>query len=273
MNHGKWVLYLVGLVLAVIFVFPFYWMSVTALKQQRELFSLTPRWLPQHPTVKNFVEVLQLIPFGRYYLNTAIFSFGLLIIQLLTVTPAAYAFARFRFRFKKIIFILFLCQLMIAPQALIIPNYLTLSELGLKDTIWGLMAPYIASAMGVFLLRQGFANIPAELEDAAKIDGCSTLRYLLHVAIPLLKPSYVAFALVSLTYHWNEFFWPLIITDTRRARTLTVGLALFAEASESAAAWTWLMAATLIMIAPLLVIFVFFQRVYIESFMQSGLKA
>lgn len=273
MRKSLLLLHLCAVLFALAFLFPFYWMCVTAVKEQVELFSLTPKWLPQHFTVKNFTTVVKMIPFGRYYINTALFSFGLLLIQYITITPAAYAFARLRFKGKKILFILLLGQLMIAPQALIIPNYLTLSELGLRDTIWGLMAPYIASAMGVFLLRQGFANIPREIEDAAKIDGCNTIQYLLRVALPLLKPSYVAFGLVSITYHWNEFFWPLIITDTKRARTLTVGLALFAEASESAAAWTWLMAATLIMIAPLLVIFVIFQRTYINSFMQSGFKS
>lgn len=233
---------------------------------------MVPTWLPANWTFQSFKEVLEIVPFGRYYLNTTMFVLGLLAVQFLTVTLAAYAFARMEFKFKNILFMLLLSQLMIAPQTLVVPNYLTIKSLGLLDTKTAIALPYVASAIGVFLLRQGFASIPKELEEAAIIDGCGRIRFLIHIAVPLLKPSYLAFALISITYHWNEFFWPLIITDTVKARTLTVGLAMFAEASESAAAWTLLMAATLIVITPLVIFFLLFQRSFINSFMQSGLK-
>jgi sn-glycerol 3-phosphate transport system permease protein len=144
--------------------------------------------------------------------------------------------------------------------------------LGLLDTRTAIALPYVASAIGVFLLRQGFASIPVELEDAATIDGCGTLRFILFIAVPLMKPFYLAFSLISITYHWNEFFWPLIITDSVRARTLTVGLAMLAETSEAAAAWTLLMAGTLLVILPLIVFFMIFQKTFISSFMHSGMK-
>ena len=272
MRTNKALLYVTLTILAALFIFPLFWIFVTAFKLPTEVFSMTPHWIPEHWTMQNFKMVVKIIPFGRYYLNTVLFVFGLFAVQLVTVTLAAYAFARMNFRFKNILFILLLMQLMIAPQTLVVPNYLTIKALGLLDTKTGMALPYVASAIGVFLLRQAFKSIPKELEEAAILDGCGPIRFLLHIAIPLLKPSYLAFGLISITFHWSEFFWPLIITNTVRARTLTVGLAMFAQSSESAAAWTWLMAATLLVILPLIVIFLFFQRSFINSFMQSGLK-
>jgi len=268
----KTVSFIIMLFFLVIFGFPLYWIIVTAFKQPSEVFSLVPNWLPENWTLENFVEVFDIVPFGHYYFNTAVFVFGLLAIQLVTVTLAAYAFARMKFKLKNTLFMILLVQLMIAPQTLIVPNYLTISWLGLLDTKIAIGLPYVASAIGVFLLRQAFASIPKELEEAATIDGCGTIRFMLFVAIPLLKPTYLAFALISITYHWNEFFWPLIVTNSVKARTLTVGLAMLAESSESAAAWTLLMAATLLVILPLIILFAIFQKTFISSFMQSGMK-
>ena len=268
----KWVSIALMIVFAVILAFPLYWIVVTAFKEPTEVFSMIPKWLPEKWTLDNFKEVFNIIPFGRYYFNTILYAFGLLAVQLVTVTLAAYAFARMEFRFKKILFMILLVQLMIAPQTLIVPNYLTISNMGLLDTKTAIALPYVASAIGVFLLRQGFAAIPRELEEAATTDGCGTFRFMISIAIPLLKPTYLAFTLISVTYHWNEFFWPLIVTDSVKARTLTVGLAMLAEASESAAAWTLLMAATLLVILPLIVFFAIFQKAFISSFMQSGMK-
>ena len=256
----------------IIFLFPLYWMVVTAFKQPDEVFSLVPKWLPERWTLENFREVFKIIPFGNYYMNTLVFVFGLLAVQLVTVTLAAYAFARMDFKFKSTLFIVLLVQLMIAPQTLVVPNYLTISKLGLLDTRTAIALPYVASALGVFLLRQAFAAIPMELEEAAILDGCGTVRFMTRIAIPLLKPTYVAFILISIAYHWNEFFWPIIVTDSTKSRPLTVGLAMLAESSESAAAWNTLMAGTLLVILPLIVFFAIFQKTFIKSFMSSGMK-
>jgi len=256
----------------VVFVFPFIWMFFTAFKEFGEIFAADFALFPERFRLDSFETVLRVLPFGTYLYNTARFVFGLLIVQFFTITLAAYAFARMEFRFKNALFTLLLVQLMLAPQTLIAPNYMTIRDLGLLDTVTAISLPYVASAMGVFLLRQGFKSIPIEMEEAALMDGASTEHYILRIAAPLIKPSYVAFALVSINYHWNEFFWPLIITDTRSSRILTVGLGMFAEQSESAAAWNDLMAATLLVIAPLLIIFLVFQRAFVGSFMTSGLK-
>jgi len=256
---------------ALTMVVPLLWIVVTAFKERNEVFALVPQWLPAHPTFLNFIGVLDAMPFWRYYWNTIVVAFGLLAIQLVTITLAAYAFARMEFWGRDVLFILLLVQLMIAPQSTVIQNYITLTGLGLLDTRLAIMAPYLASAFGTFLLRQTFKTIPKELEEAASLDGCGGLRFLAHVAIPLAVPGYLAFALVSLTYHWNEFFWPLVITETNKARTLTLGLGIFAQTAEGTADWTMLMAATLMVIAVPLLFFLVFQRRFINSFMQSGL--
>ena len=256
---------------ALVVVVPFAWITLTAFKERSEVFSLIPQWLPSHPTLKNFSDVLDAMPFWRYYWNTLVVAFGILAVQLVTITLAAYAFARMNFWGRDVLFFLLLVQLMIAPQSTVIQNYLTLSSLGLLDTRLAIMAPYLASAFGTFLLRQTFKSIPKELEEAASLDGCGGLRFVAYIAVPLAVPGYLAFGLVSLTYHWNEFFWPLVITETSRARTLTLGLGIFAQTAEGSADWTMLMAATLMVIAVPLLLFLVFQRRFINSFMQSGL--
>lgn len=251
---------------------PLAWIISTAFKQRRDVFSSTPSLLPDPIVFTNFVEVWDLMPFPRYYVNTIAISFGLFAVQIITVSLAAYAFARMEFPARDTIFLLFLTQLMIAPQSLIVPNYLTMSNLGLLDTRTAIALPYVASAFGTFLLRQTFKSIPRELEEAAFMDGCGRLRFLIQIAAPLSRPAYLAFALVSVTYHWNEFFWPLIVTNTARARPLTVGLGIFAQSAEGGAEWTLLMAGTVIVAGPLLLLFAFFQKWFISSFIQSGLK-
>jgi sn-glycerol 3-phosphate transport system permease protein len=254
-----------------VMVVPLVWIMLTAFKERNEVFSQIPQWLPAHPTFANFLGVLDAMPFWRYYWNTIVVAFGLLALQLVTVTLAAYAFARMEFWGRDVLFILLLVQLMIAPQSTVVQNYITVTRLGLLDTKLAIMAPYLASAYGTFLLRQTFKGIPKELEEAAALDGCGGIRFLLHVAIPLALPGYLAFGLVSITYHWNEFFWPLVVTETTNSRTLTLGLGIFAQTAEGSADWTMLMAMTLMVIAVPLVVFLIFQRRFINSFMQSGL--
>jgi sn-glycerol 3-phosphate transport system permease protein len=272
-NRRPWRLavHAILLLAGIVMVVPLLWIVLTAFKERNEVFALVPQWLPAHPTLNNFLGVVDAMPFWRYYWNTIVVAFGLLAFQLVTITLAAYAFARMEFWGRDVLFLLLLVQLMIAPQSTVIQNYLTLSGLGLLDTRLGIMAPYLASAFGTFLLRQTFKGIPQELEEAASLDGCGGLRFLAYVAVPLALPGYLAFALVSLTYHWNDFFWPLVITETNKARTLTLGLGIFAQTAEGSADWTMLMAATLMVIAVPLLCFLFFQRRFINSFMQSGI--
>jgi sn-glycerol 3-phosphate transport system permease protein len=218
------------------------------------------------------VEAWHGAPFAQYYVNTVMIVGGLVFLQLGTTILAAYAFARFRFKGSDLIFLLFLTQMIISPSSTVLPNYLTVKGLGLLNTRTAIMLPYIASAFGTFLLRQSFRQIPRELEDSARVDGCGSLRYLWHVGIPLVQPAMLTFILMSVSFHWNEFFWPMIVTDSDRVRTLTIGLSIFAQQTESGAEWTLLMAATLIVVAPLIIIFLIFQRQFVQSFMRAGIK-
>lgn len=222
-------------------------------------------------TFSNFREALSQAPFFRYALNTFILVSTILGAQLFLCTLAAYAFARYRFRGHQAAFALVLVQLMITPEILIVENYITLAHFHLVDTIIGIGLPYMASAFGIFLLRQAFKATPKELEDAARLEGCGMFGVLWRVYVPLARPTYLAYGLVSISHHWNNFLWPLIVTNSVETRPLTVGLGIFG-APESGVNWSIISAATLISVAPLLIAFLLFQRQFVQSFMYAGIK-
>jgi len=222
-------------------------------------------------TLVNFVRAWQAAPFARYFVNTVILCAMILAMQLVLCTLAAYAFARFAFPGRGLLFALVLVQLMVTPDVLIVENYRTMSALGLRDTIVAIGLPYMASAFGIFLLRQTFKTVPKELDEAARVEGCSPLQVLWRVYVPLAKPVYLAYALVSVAYHWNNFLWPLIITNSVESRPLTVGLQVF-SATDQGIDWSIITAATLLTTAPLLIAFLLFQRQFVQSFMRAGIK-
>jgi sn-glycerol 3-phosphate transport system permease protein len=222
-------------------------------------------------TFANFEKAWSYAPFPRHLLNTVMLVTMVLGAQLVLCTLAGYAFARFEFAGRDVAFALVLLQLMIMPEVLIVENYSTMSKLGLVDTILGIGLPYMASAFGIFLLRQTFKTIPRELEEAARVEGCSWMGVLWRVYVPLARPTYLAYALVSVSYHWNNFLWPLVVTNSVNTRPLTVGLAIFG-APESGVDWSVISAGTLIAVAPLLVAFLLFQKQFMQSFMQAGIK-
>jgi sn-glycerol 3-phosphate transport system permease protein len=222
-------------------------------------------------TLANFVTAWNAAPFARYFLNTLVMVSMVLAAQLVLTTLAAYAFARFEFPGRNVLFALVLLQLMIMPDVLIVENYRTMTWLGLKDTITGIGLPYMASAFGIFLLRQTFKSVPRELDEAARVEGCTPLQVLWKVYVPLARPTYLAYALVSVSYHWNNFLWPLIITNSVEARPVTVGLQVFSS-SDQGIDWSIITAATLLTTAPLLLAFLLFQRQFVQSFMRAGIR-
>ena len=222
-------------------------------------------------TLDNFTRAWAAAPFARYFLNTFILVTLILAFQIVLGTLAAYALARQDFWGRDVAFVLILAQLMIMPDALIVENYRTLAKLNLIDTIPAIALPYIASAFGIFLLRQTFKTVPKELDDAARVEGASPLQVLMKVYVPLAKPTYVAYGLVSVSYHWNNFLWPLLVTNSVESRPLTVGLQVFSSADQGIA-WAVICAATLMTSAPLLVGFLLFQRQFVQSFMRAGIK-
>ncbi len=222
-------------------------------------------------TLQNFATAWGAAPFARYFLNTTLLVTGILIAQFILCTLAAFAFARFEFRGRDTLFMLVLVQLMVAPDVLLLENYITISKLGLVDTLPAVALPYLASAFGIFLLRQTFKAIPKDFEEAARVEGCSTIGVLWRVYVPLGKPIYLAYGLVLVSFHWNNFLWPLIITNSVNTRPLTVGLAIFASV-EQGIDWSIICAATLMTSGPLLIAFLLFQRQFVQSFMQTGIK-
>ena len=222
-------------------------------------------------SLENFAKAWQAAPFARYFVNTVMLVTMVLAAQLVLVTLAAYAFARFEFPGRQVLFALVLVQLMVMPDVLLVENYRTMAGLGLKDTILAIGLPYFASAFGIFLLRQAFKQVPKELDEAARVEGCSPLGTLWRVYVPLARPTYLAYALVSVSYHWNNFLWPLIITNSVESRPVTVGLQVF-SATDQGIDWSIINAATLMTTAPLLIAFLLFQRQFVQSFIRAGIK-
>lgn len=222
-------------------------------------------------TLENFVHAWQAAPFGRYLINTFVLVTVILVAQIVLATLAAYAFARFAFRGSEVAFMIVLLQLMVMPDVLIVENYRTIAWMGLRDTILGIALPYFASAFGIFLLRQAFKTVPRELDDAARVEGANAWQVLWRVYVPLARPVYVAYALVSISHHWNNFLWPLIVTNSVETRPLTVGLQVFA-ATDQGIDWSLITAATLMTAAPLFIAFLLFQRQFVQSFMRAGIR-
>ena len=229
-------------------------------------FDLAAPW-----TLENFVRVWNAAPFARYFLNTFALVSLVLACQLVICTLAAYAFVMFPFRGSGALFMLVLVQLMVMPEVLLVENYRTLAALGLLDTKLGIALPYLASAFGIFLLRQTFRGVPRELEEAARLEGANAMQVLLRVFVPVAKPAYVAYGLVTVSFHWNNFLWPLVVTNSVGTRPITVGLQVFATV-EQGVDWSLVTAATLLSTAPLLVAFLVFQRQFVQSFLRAGIR-
>lgn len=258
--------------IGILWLVPLIWTFLTAFVPTIDLLTGSPLdWL-RNLHLDAFREAWDVAPFPRLYLNTVLFVFGLLAVQLVSISLAGFALARLEFWGSSAIFLLFLTQLMVPATVLLLPNYQTISRLGWLDSYQAMMAPYVASAFGVFLMRQSFKQVPRELEEAAVIDGANLWQILWNVFIPVTRAPLLAFSIVSVTYHWNEFLWPLLVTSTVRSRPLTVGLALLTQMSETGAQWDQLAAGTLIVVAPILVLITLLQRQFTSSFISSGLK-
>jgi len=267
-NEPTWLDTLAAWMLALLWVLPLVYAVWTAFHPPE----YSTRFALAAPlTLDNFRRAWEAAPFARYFLNTTLLVAMVLAAQLVLGTLAAYAFARYEFRGRGIAFGLVLVQLMIMPDILVVENYKTMARLGLVDTLVAIGLPYFASAFAIFLLRQTFMGIPRELDEAARVEGASAMQTLWRVYVPLARPVYTAFALVSVSFHWNNFLWPLIITNSVNARPLTVGLQVFSSVDQGVD-WSVITAATLMTSAPLLIAFLLFQRQFVQSFMRAGIK-
>jgi ABC-type glycerol-3-phosphate transport system permease component len=250
---------------------PFFWMITTSIKGPTEVQVFPPVWWPETPRFDNFVVAWQTAPFGRFYVNSIITACSGVFLQMIIAALAAYAFARIRFRFREPLFMVMLAAMMIPSQVALIPNYVILKHLGWINTYAGLVIPHISSVFGAFLLRQAFLSMPADLFDAAHIDGLGHLRCMLRIALPLARPVVATLTLYYFIGKWNEYLWPLIVTNTQNMRTLPVGLSMVRQA-EYIIGPEHLMAASLFVLLPVLIVFFAAQKQLIEGIAEGALK-
>lgn len=268
----RWIANILSTFMALIWSVPVIWAVVASFRPENDPLSRGDVWFSTSVTFENYLHAWSLAPFNQYYINTIIIVVLILAVQLVTIVLAGFAFANYQFFGKRWLFFFVLLQMMIPTSALLAPNFATIRTLGLFDTRLAIAIPYFGSAFGTFLVRQAFLDVPRDLVDAGIIDGCTWWQLILHVYLPPSVPSLVAFGLSSATWHWNEFLWPLIITNSDSSRPLTAGLVRFTQLGEIGAQWSLLSAATLMVIAPLFIMFLIFQRRFIQSFLHSGLK-
>lgn len=256
--------------LAVIMLLPIIWMLLSSFKPDSEIIQYPPTLLPSSFTVDNFLKCMDRIDIWVYLKNSFIYAFGATIPSLLVNTMAGYAFARYEFKGKNILFIIFLATMMIPFQVIMIPSFLEVHALGMYDNYAGLIIPKIAAAYWIFMMRSAFSGLPKELEEAARIDGLSEFGIYAKIMLPLIKPALVTLIILSVNGNWNDLLWPLIITSTSAMRTLSNGLALFvgARTIEYGAAF----AGAAISLIPMLILYLFGQKYFVEGQATSGLK-
>ncbi len=256
---------------AIVIIMPFVWMVSTSLKSTREIFTYPPTWIPREWRFLNYVDAWRAAPFGRYFFNSLFVAVVVTLGQLVTCSLAAYAFARMEFKGKNIAFALFLSTTMISEQVTLIPSYLLLKELGWLDTYLALTVPFLSNAFGIFMLRQAFMTIPKELEDAAKMDGCGRLRFLVQIILPLTRPVLASQALFAFMSNWNSYLWPLIVTTSENLRTLQIGLRYFVG-QEGGTQWGLYMAATVFVSLPVVLFYFLVQKSFIEGIALTGVR-
>lgn len=261
-------LYLLLALAVVVMGVPFYWVVTGALKTNKEIYTFPPVWIPREPHWENFVEAWDAAPFGRFYLNSIVTTLVGSGLELLLALTSAYALVFLRVRVAGAAFLLILAALLVPSQVTLLPNYLTVARLGWINTYQGSIVPGASVAFGTFLFRQHFRALSREILDAAVIDGCGHLRLLWQVVVPLSQPVIVTFILISMVSKWNEFLWPLVVTNSLDMRTLPIGIA-YLYSVEGVMNWGPILAGTLFVILPMLVIYLLAQR-WIVSGIASG---
>jgi multiple sugar transport system permease protein len=269
-RFNRVLLYLAVAALFILVVFPFYWMIVTSLQPQDAVFSVPPQLWPKHVTFQNYIDAWNAAPWLRYFGNTLFVAVASTLISLTTSSLAAFAFACINFKGKEALFSLVLSVMMIPAATTLIPNFLIIRTLGWYDKFYALIIPFAASVFGIFLLRQYFMSMPKELWEAAQIDGASRLRYFRSIALPLAKPAIVTIAINSFLGSWTSFLWPTVMTQSQNKQLIEVALNAFL--GENSQQWSQLAAASVFTTVPIVVLFFFVQRQFIEGIGGGGIK-
>ena len=269
-RFAKFATYTILVLGAAFILLPFLWMISTSLKPDNEVLLMPPKWIPSALQWKNYVDAFKAVPFFTYLKNSVIVTVAITSCELITTILAAFAFAQLEFKGKNLLFMLLVATMMVPGEILTIPNFVTLARLGWIDSYKAMVAPWATSVFSIFLLRQQFASIPQSYYKAARMDGCSDLRYLFTVMVPMSRPTIVSVALLKIINSWNSYLWPLISTNSREMRTLPVGLAYFS--TEAGTDYNTLMAFSLMIITPTILVYLFTQKYIIQGVSKTGLK-
>lgn len=265
---SPWHLFLMPV--AAVMLVPLLWMVIVSLETPAQAQRFPPVLFPSDFHVSSYVHAWNAAPFAHFFLNSAIYSLATVIANLLFCSLAAYAFARISFFGREVLFVVLLATLMVPFQVLLIPTFLIVKKLGMVDSVGGLIVPNLCSAFGIFLLRQFFRTLPIELEEAARIDGTSRLGILFKIVLPLSLPALATLGIIQFMWSWNDFLWPLIIINTPTHAPLQLGLAMLQGAHFTE--WNILMAGTVMSQIPMLLVFLFAQRWFIQSLAYTGIK-
>ena len=270
----KNILVYLGLALwALIVLFPFYWMILTSIKSYGSYNSeFIPRFYPTNPTIDNYVNAFTSVPLGKYLLNTLIFAVITTAIMLIVIVFSAYGFARLQFRGRDLMFLLFLAMMMIPNELVIITNYATITNLGLRNSFTGLILPSVTSVFYIYLLKENFAAIPDSLYYAAKVDGTSDFKYLFKVLIPICKPTLITITILKIIECWNSYVWPRLVTDDSNYYLVSNGIQEIRENGFGRENIPAMMAAVVIISLPLIILFLIFRKKIMSGVVQGGTK-
>lgn len=263
--------YAILLLTVAVFIVPVFWMFSASFKTLQEIYTFPPQWIPAEPRWSNYVEAWNAAPFGRFYINTIITTAFGVAAEVVLGTMTAYAFVYLPFPRKDLLFLVLLAALMVPIHVTILPNYLTIANLGWLNTYQGIIVPGASVAFGTFLFRQHFLTLPMEILEAARIEGAGHLQLLTQIVLPLSRSILVTVSLISLVNKWNDFLWPLIVTNQTTMRVLPVGLAYLYD-QEGSNQWGIIMAATIFVVLPIVVIFVWAQRHIISGLTAGATK-
>lgn len=270
---GQTVLYIFLSIWAVMVLFPFYWMLLTSVKSYSSYNSeYIPKFFTLAPTLQNYIDAFTTVPLARYFTNTIIFTLSTTALMMLVIIPAAFAFSRLDFRGKNLVFTLFLSLMMIPNELVVITNFQTITNWGMRNTFWGLILPSVTSVFYIYLLKENFEQIPDELYKAAKVDGTSDLKYLLRVMIPICRPTIITITILKVIECWNSYVWPRLITDREEYFLVSNGIQEIRENGFGRENIPAMMAAVVVISVPLIVIFLVFHKRIMEGVSRGGTK-
>lgn len=256
-----------------IFVFPFYWMIITAFKTYGEAIQTPPTLWPQNFTLEAFSNIFSRgIDITQYAVNSVVVTLSVIAIQLVVMVPAAYAYAKRRFPLQGILFGIVLVAFMVPGQITYISVYLMMSKAKLINSLWPQILPFGADAFGIFMLRQGFKQIPDEIIESARLDSASESQIMVQICLPMCKSSMITIAMFSFIGTWNSYFWPLVMTNSDKYRPLTMYIEKLKQEVEQGIMWNEIMAGNFILVVPVIIVFIFASKKIIQAFAYNGMK-